>query len=133
MQILLNIVEVHVIQSNMEIGKAKCELLICARPAKLRAVEELLRDEPGILTFFDYPVNQVKDSYTQISVPQSPRHQSQNAVVNRKIINNNLAFFDDKFGGWSGLVRTTAAQYGLPDPLQYMVNPWQPDRWRSHC
>ena len=40
----------------------------------------------------------------------------------RKIINNNLAFLDEKFGGWSGLVRTTAAQYGLPDPLQYMVN-----------
>jgi hypothetical protein len=51
----------------------------------------------------------------------------------RTIINNNLAFFDDKFGGWSGLVRKTAAQYGLPDPLQYMVNPWRPDRWRSHC
>ena len=247
MQILLNIVEVHGTQSHMEFGKAKCELLICARPAKLRAVEELLRDEPGILTFFDYPVNQVKDSYTHIGVPQSPRHQSQNAVdyritkgnnmtyklqsstrnslcgvsplsnrkmflsyhqpsfmygldtmhINttdmarletkyrkvlknmlsmpdcvssplvyltmgilpataqrdievlgllgqlalcededqnvRKIIANNLIFFDEKFGGWSGLARKTAAQYGLPDPLEYMVNPWRPDRWRAHC
>ena len=60
MQILLNVVEVHATQCHMEFGKAKCELLICARPSKLRAVEELLRDEPGILTFFDYPVNQVK-------------------------------------------------------------------------
>ena len=92
MQILLNVVEVHGIQSHMEFGKAKCELLICARPSKLRAVEELLRDEPGILTFFDYPVNQVKDSYTHIGVPQSPRHQSQNAVDYRITKGNNITY-----------------------------------------
>ena len=50
-----------------------------------------------------------------------------------KVINHNLAFFDEKFGGWSGLVRKTAEKYGLPDPLLYMVNPWRPDRWRAHC
>jgi hypothetical protein len=247
MQILLNVVEVHGVQNHMEFGKDKCELLIAARPGKLRAVEELLRNEPGILTFFDFPVKQVKDFYTHIGVPQSPRQQSKNAadyritkgqnitytlqsstqntlcgvspLSNRKmflsyhqpsflygldtmninitdmarletkyrqilknmlsmpdcvssplvyltmgilpataqrdleimgllgqlalcdqgdqnvrnIINHNLAFFDDKFGGWSGLVRKTAAVYGLPDPLQYMGHPWRPDRWRSHC
>ena len=51
----------------------------------------------------------------------------------RDIIVNNLAFFNEKFAGWSGLVRTTANKYGLPDPLQYMEHPWRPDRWRSHC
>ena len=51
----------------------------------------------------------------------------------RKIITHNLAFFDDKFAGWSGVVRRTAYKYGLPDPLQYLEKPWRPDRWRSHC
>ena len=51
----------------------------------------------------------------------------------RDIIVNNLAFFNEKFAGWSGLLRTTANKYGLPDPLQYMEHPWRPDRWRSHC
>ena len=51
----------------------------------------------------------------------------------RSIINNNLAFFDDKFGGWSGLVRKTAAKYDLPDPMQYLLHPWRPDRWRCFC
>ena len=50
----------------------------------------------------------------------------------RKIVQHNLAFFDDKFGGWSSLARQTAAVYGLPDPLQYMSHPWRSDRWRSH-
>ena len=50
----------------------------------------------------------------------------------RIIVQHNLAFFDDKFGGWSGRVRNTAAVYGLPDPLQYMSHPWRSDRWRSH-
>ena len=50
----------------------------------------------------------------------------------RKIISNKLTFFDEKFGSWSGLARKTAAHYGLPNPLQYMMNPWQPDMWRAH-
>ena len=40
----------------------------------------------------------------------------------RKVISHDLTFFDDKFGGWSGLVRKTAALYNLPDPLIYMLN-----------
>ena len=246
MQILLNIVEVHGTQNHMEFGKDKCELLIAARPSKLKAVQTLLENEPGILTFYDFPVKQVEESYTHIGVPQSPRQQSKHAVdyritkgqnisyklqsstrntlcgvsplSNRKvflsyhqpsylygldtmpinttdmarletkyrqvlknmlsmpvcvssalvyltmgvlpataqrdveilgllgqlalcdqeeqniriIVQHNLSFFDDKFGGWSGLVRNTAAVYGLPDPLQYMGHPWRSDRWRAH-
>ena len=60
--------------------------------AKLRTVEELLRDEPGIIIFFDYQVNQVEDSYTHIGVPQSPRHQSQNAVDYRITKGNNITY-----------------------------------------
>ena len=56
----------------------------------------------------------------------------ENQNVRRSIVNN-LAFFDDKFAGWSGVVRRTAAVYGLPDPMQYLEHPWRPDRWRSHC
>ena len=247
MQLLLNIVEAHGVQNHMEFGKEKCELLIAARPGKLREVEALLENEPEILTFYDYPVKQVEKSYTHIGVPQSTRNQSKHAseyrmtkgqnmyyklqsstrntlcgvspLSNRKVflsyhqpsylygldtmpvniadmakvevkyrqtlknmlslpdcvstplvyltigvlpataqrdldilgllgqlalsdqddqnvmkvINHNLTFFDEKFGGWSGLVRKTAATYGLPDPLLYMMNPWRPDRWRSHC
>jgi hypothetical protein len=51
----------------------------------------------------------------------------------RASILHNLAFFDDKFTGWSAVVRKTAEVYGLPDPLQYLQHPWRPDRWRSHC
>ena len=35
----------------------------------------------------------------------------------KRIIAHNLAFFDDKFGGWSGLVKKTALEYVL-SPLQ---------------
>ena len=40
---------------------------------------------------------------------------------------------DENCGGWSGLIRKTALEYDLPDPLQYLDNPWRPDRWRAHC
>ena len=247
MQLLLNIVEVHGVQNHMEFGTEKCKLLITARRGKLRAVEALLKDEPGILTFYGLPVSQVEDFYIHIGVPQSPRQQSKLAVdyritkgqnityqlqastqnslsgvsplsnrkmfisyhqpsfmygldtmnLNitdidrlevkykkvlknmmsmpdcvssplvyltmgvlpataqrdleilgllgqlamcdgddqnvRKVLIHNLAFFDDKFAGWSGLVKKTARQYGLPDPLQYLQYPWRPDRWRAHC
>ena len=49
------------------------------------------------------------------------------------VIQHNLSFFDETFGGWSGLARNIAREYGLPDPLQYLQNPWRPDRWRAHC
>ena len=42
----------------------------------------------------------------------------------RQVVQHNLAFFNDRFGGWSSLARQTAAVYGLPDPLQYMGQPW---------
>ena len=49
------------------------------------------------------------------------------------IIEDGLVRFDINFPGWSGLVRRTAAVYGLLDPLDLMEQPWRPDRWRQHC
>jgi hypothetical protein len=247
MQILLNIVEYHGTQLHMEFGVSKCKLLITARNKKLKEVEQLLMNEPEILTFYGKPVSVVEDPYTHIGVPQAPRQQSKvvseyrmakgqdmsymlqhstkNALLgvsplsNRKmfiayfqpsflygtdtvhinkgdlehleinyrsvvkhmmavpnntptcsiylmfgilpaeaqrdldimgllgqiavcprdlqnvtdIIQNNLVFYGEEFGGWSGLARHTAAKYGFPDPAQYMQHPWRSDRWRSYC
>ena len=51
----------------------------------------------------------------------------------RAVVENTLTFYGINFSGWSGLVRRTCMQYNLPDPLQYLLHPWRPDRWRSHC
>ena len=92
MQLLLNIVEVHGVQNHMEFGKDKCELLIAARPSKLKAVQTLLETEPEILTFLDFPVKQVQESYSHIGVPQSPRHQSRNATEYRITKGENITY-----------------------------------------
>ena len=57
----------------------------------------------------------------------------QEAQSIRAIIEHSLTFYGISFNGWSGLARKTCLKYGLPDPLQYLQNPWRPDRWRSHC
>ena len=51
----------------------------------------------------------------------------------KTIIEHTLTFYGVTFTGWSGLVRRTCHFYGLPDPLQYLQNPWRPDRFRDHC
>ena len=51
----------------------------------------------------------------------------------RRIIEHTLTFYGVNFPGWSGLVRRTCLQYSLPDPLQYLHQPWRPDRWRAYC
>ena len=43
---------------------------------------------------------------------------------------NNLVFYGTDFGG---LVRQIASKYGLPDPAEYMPEPWRPDRWCGYC
>ena len=76
----------------MELGKDKCDLLIAARSAKLSAVEELPKNEPENGTVFGFPVNQVKDSYTHIGVPQSPRNQSRNAIDYKTTKGQNIKY-----------------------------------------
>ena len=51
----------------------------------------------------------------------------------KDIILHNLTFYGNSLKGWSTLVRQTCIKYDLPDPLDYMANPWRADRWRGHC
>ena len=51
----------------------------------------------------------------------------------KTVIENSLTFYGITFNGWSGLVRQTCLKYNLPDPLQYLLYPWRPDRWRNYC
>ena len=76
----------------MEFGRDKCKLPIFSRPGKLHSVEALPENEPEVLTFYDHPVNQVKDPYIHIGVPQSPRHQSKNAVDYRISKGQNISY-----------------------------------------
>jgi len=49
------------------------------------------------------------------------------------IIEDGLVRFGVNFPGWSGLVRRTAALYGIDDPLELLQHPWRSERWRHHC
>ena len=76
MQLLLNIVEDHGEQLHMKFGANKCKLLISGRCSKIKTVNTLLDEEPGLLTFYDSPVNRVEDYYVHIGVPQAAQNQS---------------------------------------------------------
>ena len=82
MQILLNIVETHGTQLHMKFGVEKCKLLISARPKKIKEVENMLREEPTLLTFFGKSVT--LDFYQHIGVPQAPRNQPR-VIVDQRI------------------------------------------------
>ena len=51
MQVLLYAVEEHAKQLHIEFGVEKCQLLVTAKPGKLKKTVELLESEPDILTF----------------------------------------------------------------------------------
>ena len=76
LQHLLYIVEDHGAQLHMKFGVDKCKLLIAGRQGKIKQVEQLLKEEPEILTFFGQPVSQVEEHYVHIGVPQATRNQS---------------------------------------------------------
>ena len=76
LQPLLFIVQQHGVHLHLQFGVDKCKLLITAKPHKLKSVENLLKSEPNILTFFDSPVSLVEEFYVHLGVPQAPRHQS---------------------------------------------------------
>ena len=73
MQILLNIVQAHGEQLYMSFGVDNCKLLISGRPRKIKEVENLLRAEPQLLTFYGNPVSTVEDFYVHIGVPQAAK------------------------------------------------------------
>ena len=80
MQLLLNIVEDHGTQLHMKFGSEKCKLLVSGRAAKIKVTKSILEEEPGVLTFYGTPVNQVKDYYVHIGVPQANSNQSKTIV-----------------------------------------------------
>ena len=80
LQPLLYIVQHHGTQLHLTFGVDKCKLLITAKPHKLKAVENILKNEPNILTFFDEPVTLVEEFYVHLGVPQAPRHQSKHII-----------------------------------------------------
>ena len=92
MQTLLNIVEAHGEQLYMSFGVDKCKLLISGRQRKITAVENLLRAEPELLTFFGKPVSTVEDSYIHIGVPQAVKKQSQVAAKYRISKGNDISY-----------------------------------------
>ena len=77
MQHLLYIVEDHGTQLHMKFGKDKCRLLVSGRQKKIKAVLDLLKDEPMLLTFYGTPVQVVETQYVHIGVPQATFKQSQ--------------------------------------------------------
>ena len=82
MQVLLYAVQDHGEQLHISFGHEKCQLLISAKPAKLKQTMKLLEKEPEILTFYDFPVSVIKDGsfYVHLGVVQAPTHQSKLAV-----------------------------------------------------
>ena len=61
----------------MKFGKDKCRLLVSGRQKKIKAVLDLLKDEPMLLTFYGTPVQVVETQYVHIGVPQATFKQSQ--------------------------------------------------------
>ena len=74
MQILLNIVEAHGEQLYMSFGVDKCKLLISGRQKKLTALENLLKAEPELLTFFGKPVSTVMSISHTLVYPRRPEN-----------------------------------------------------------
>ena len=77
-----------------EFGAEKCQLLISAKPHKLRKTLKLLEDEPEILTFYGAPVTVIKpgEYYLHLGVPQAPVNQSKIAVDYRIKKGNDMFF-----------------------------------------
>ena len=80
LQNMLYIVEDWGTQLHIKFGLHKCELLITAKPHLQSKVEDLLKTEPELLTFYGCPVTIVQEYYTHIGVPQAPNKQSTIAI-----------------------------------------------------
>ena len=67
---------------HIEFGVEKCQLLVSAKPGKLKKTVELLESEPDILTFYGQPVTKIEngDFYVHLGVVQAPTNQLKLAV-----------------------------------------------------
>jgi hypothetical protein len=81
----------------------------------------------GVLPFEAQRDLEILGLLGQISVCPSDQQSVKDVIM------YNLMFYGNKLKGWSTLVRQICHKYDLPDPLDYMCNPWRADRWRSHC
>ena len=82
MQVLLYSVEDNAKQLHIEFGLEKCQLLITAKPGKLKKTMAILEDEPDVLTLYGQPVSTIKNGeyYVHLGVVQAPTSQSKLAV-----------------------------------------------------
>merc|ERR1712237_314893 len=60
LQTLLYVTEAEAKQLHIKFNVQKCQLLVSARPGKLKKTLKLLEDEPDILTFYSQPVSIIK-------------------------------------------------------------------------
>ena len=83
MQTLLYATEDQARQLHTDLNAQKCQLLVTARPGKLRKTLEILEKEPGVLTFYDQPVSIIPNGeyYMHLGVPQAPTNQSKIAAT----------------------------------------------------
>ena len=82
MQVLLYTVEDHAKQLHVDFGVEKCQLLITAKPAKLKETFDLLVSEPEVLTFYSQAISTIVkgELYIHLGVVQAPYEQSKLAV-----------------------------------------------------
>ena len=82
MQVLLYAVEADAKQLHVEFGVQKCQLLVTAKPGKLKKTMAILKDEPETLTFYGEAVTVIKngDYYVHLGVVQAPHNQSKLSV-----------------------------------------------------
>ena len=94
LQTLLYVTEAEARQLHIDFGVSKCQLLVTARPGKLRKTLRILKDEPDVLTFYSEPVTVIQpgEHYIHLGVPQAPTNQS-NIAVKIKIQNGLEMFY----------------------------------------
>ena len=85
LQVLLYATEDEAKQLHIDFNVQKCQLLITAKPGKMRKTMEILKSEPDVLTFYGQPVTLIKpgEYYVHLGVPQAPTNQSSIAVTHR--------------------------------------------------
>ena len=81
----------------------------------------------GVLPFEAQRDLEILGLFGQISICPSDQQNVKDIIL------HNLTFYGNSLKGWSTLVRQTCIKYDLPDPLDYMANPWRADRWRGDC
>ena len=93
-QVLLYAAEDEGKQLHIDFGADKCQLLITAKPGKMRQTFDILKSEPDSLTFYGQPVTVIQpgEHYIHLGVPQAPVKQSKIAVEYRSQKGMDMAY-----------------------------------------